>query len=209
MPFFKEILLPNNTSVYLWKINEEISDLKQHLLLTETSTNRLAKMKSESHMKGFLAVRKLLNKINYTDSDLYYDTFGKPLLKNGKNISISHSHEFACIIISDKNVGIDIELKNEKILKNISLLFNEDFILNTKEYKENAISLTTFCWAIKEALFKLIPENDVSFKDNISIQPFQVNENSCIASVEINNKKTSYTIHLETIDNYVLAYVIE
>lgn len=209
MPFFKEIILPNNTSVYLWKINEEIADLKQHLLLTEISTNRLVKMKSESHMKGFLAVRKLLNEINYTDSDLYYDSFGKPLLKNGKNISISHSHEFACIIISDKNVGIDIELKNEKILKNISLLFNEDFILNTKEYKENAISLTTFCWAIKEALFKLIPENDVSFKDNISIHPFQINENSCIASVEINNKKTSYTIHLETIDNYVLAYVIE
>ena len=112
MPFFKEILLPNNTSVYLWKINEEIDDLKQQLLLTETSINRLAKMKSESHIKGFLAVRKLLNEINYTDSDLYYDSFGKPLLKNGKNISISHSHKFACIIISDKNVGIDIEIKN-------------------------------------------------------------------------------------------------
>lgn len=209
MPFFKEISLPNNTSVYLWKINEEISDLKQHLLLTEISTNRLAKMKSESHIKGFLAVRKLLNKINYTDSDLYYDSFGKPLLKNSKNISISHSHEFACIIISDKNVGIDIEMKNEKILKNISLLFDEDFILNSKEKKENAITLTTFAWAIKEALFKLIPENDISFKDNISIQPFQLNENSCIANVEINNKKTSYTIHLETIENYVLAYVIE
>ena len=209
MPFFKEISLPNNTSVYLWKINEEISDLKQHLLLTETSTNRLAKMKSESHIKGFLAVRKLLNTIDYTDSDLYYDSFGKPLLKNGKNISISHSHEFACIIIGDKNVGIDIELKSEKILKNISLLFNEDFILNTKENKENAITLTTFGWAIKEALFKLIPENDVSFKDNILIQPFQLNENSCIANVEINNKKTTYTIHLETIENYVLAYVIE
>lgn len=209
MPFFKEIILPNNTSVYLWKINEEIADLKQHLLLTEISTNRLVKMKSESHIKGFLAVRKLLNEINYTDSDLYYDSFGKPLLKNDKNISISHSHELACIIISDKNVGIDIELKNEKILKNISLLFNEDFILNTKENKENAITLTTFCWAIKEALFKLIPENDVSFKENISIQPFQVNENSCIANVEINNEKNSYTIHLETINNYVLAYVIE
>ena len=209
MPFFKEISLPNNTSVYLWKINEEISDLKQHLLLTETSTNRLAKMKSESHIKGFLAVRKLLNTIDYTDSDLYYDSFGKPLLKNGKNISISHSREFACIIIGDKNVGIDIELKSEKILKNISLLFNEDFILNTKENKENAITLTTFSWAIKEALFKLIPENDVSFKENISIQPFQVNENSCIANVENNDIKTSYTIHLETIENYVLAYVIE
>ena len=209
MPFFKEISLPNNTSVYLWKINEEISDLKQHLLLTEISTNRLAKMKSESHIKGFLAVRKLLNKINYTDSDLYYDSFGKPLLKNRKNISISHSHGFACIIISDNNVGIDIELKSKKILKNISLLFNEDFILNTNENRENEITLTTFGWAIKEALFKLIPENDISFKDNILIQPFQLNENSCIANVEINNKETTYTIYLETIENYVLAYVIE
>lgn len=209
MPFLKEISLPNNTSVYLWKINEEISDLKQHLLLTEISTNRLAKMKSESHIKGFLAVRKLLNEINYTDSDLFYDSFGKPLLKNSKNISISHSHEFACIIISDNNVGIDIELKSEKILKNISLLFDEDFILNSKENKENEITLTTFGWAIKEALFKLIPENDISFKDNILIQSFQLNENSCIANVEINNKKITYTIHLETIENYVLAYVIE
>lgn len=209
MPFFKEISLPNNTSVYLWKINEEISDLKQHLLLTETSTNRLAKMKSESHIKGFLAVRKLLNEINYTDSDLFYDSFGKPLLKNNKKISISHSHEFACVIISDNNVGIDIELKSKKILKNISLLFNEDFILNSKENKENAITLTTFGWAIKEAIFKLIPENDISFKDNIMIQPFQLNENSCIANVEINNKKATYTIHLKTIENYVLAYVIE
>lgn len=209
MPFFKEISLPNNTSVYLWKINEEISDLKQHLLLTEISTNRLAKMKSDSHIKGFLAVRKLLNEINYTDSDLFYDSFGKPLLKNNKKISISHSHEFACVIISDNNVGIDIELKSEKILKNISLLFNEDFILNTNENRENEITLTTFGWAIKEALFKLIPENDISFKDNIMIQPFQLNENSCIANVEINNKKATYTIHLEIIENYVLAYVIE
>lgn len=209
MPFFKEILLPNNTSVYLWKIDEEIFDLKQHLFLTEISSNRLAKMKSESHIKGFLAVRQLLNTINYIDSDLYYDSFGKPLLKNGKNISISHSHEFACLIISDVNVGIDIELKSEKILKNIPLLFNEDFIFNTKENKEDAITLTTFGWAIKEALFKLIPENNISFRDNIYIRPFQVNENLCIANVEINNKKTSYTIHLETIENYVLAYVIE
>ena len=100
-------------------------------------------------------------------------------------------------------------MKNEKILKNISLLFDEDFILNSKENKENEITLTTFGWAIKEALFKLIPENDISFKDNILIQPFQLNENSCIANVEINNKETTYTIYLETIENYVLAYVIE
>lgn len=209
MPFYKKISLPKNTTLHLWKINEEISDLKENLFLNEVSLDRLEKMKSSKYIKGFLTVRKLLNSIDYSDSDLFYDAFGKPFLKDGKHISISHSHEFACIIISDNPVGIDIELKSEKILKNITLLFDEDFILNFKGNQGETSTLNTFCWAIKEAIFKLIPENDVSFKDNISIEPFQINESSCVVKVEINNKITSYTVQLEEIENYVLAYVIQ
>ena len=209
MPFYKKISFSKNTSIYLWKIDEEIDDLKQDLYLTEISLNRLAKMKSSNHIKGFLAIRQLLNAIDYSDSDLFYDSFGKPFLKDGKCISISHSHEFACIIISDNNVGVDIELKSERILKNVDLLFAEDFILNFNENKEDAITLTTFCWGIKEAIFKILPENDISFKDNILIQPFQLNENSCVVNVTINNTITSYTVQMEEIENYVLAYVIQ
>jgi 4'-phosphopantetheinyl transferase len=209
MPFHKKISLPKDTTIFLWKINEEISELKELLVLNETSLNRLAKMKSSKHIKGFLAIRKLLNRIDYADSDLIYDSFGKPFLKDNKHISISHSNEFACIIISNNPVGIDIELKNEKILKNAALLFNEDFILNFKGSKNDEMSLTTFGWAIKEAIFKLIPENDVSFKDNILIQNFQLNESSCVVNVTINDIITSYTVQLEEIENYVLTYVIQ
>jgi 4'-phosphopantetheinyl transferase len=209
MPFYKKISLQHNTSVYLWKINEEISDLKKDLFLSEVSLNRLEKMKSSNHVKGFLAVRKLLKEVNYSDTDLFYDAFGKPFLKDGKHISISHSHDFACVIISENPVGIDIELKNEKIIKNVALLFNEDFILNFKGSTEETTTLNTFCWGIKEAIFKLIPENDVSFKDNISIQPFQLNESSCVVNVIINTEITSYTVQLQEIENYVLAYVIQ
>lgn len=209
MPFHKKISLPKDTTIYLWKIDEEISELKELLVLNETSLNRLAKMKSSKHIKGFLAVRQLLKSINYSDVDLFYDAFGKPFLKDKKHISISHSHEFACVIISDNPVGIDIELKNEKILKNVGLLFNEDFILNFKGSKNDEMSLTTFGWAIKEAIFKLIPENDVSFKDNISIEPFQLNESSCVVNVTINDIITSYIVQLEEIENYVLTYVIQ
>lgn len=209
MPVYKEISQLNNTSIYLWKITEEISDLKENLFLSDSSLTRLTNMKSTSHKKGFLAVRQLLKSIGYLDSDLFYDAFGKPFLKNKKNISISHSHEFATIIISDNPVGIDIELKNEKIIKNISLLFNEDFILNFKGNKEETTTFTTFCWGIKEAIFKLIPENDISFKDNILIEPFQLNESSCSVNVKIENKITSYTVQLEKIENYILTYVIQ
>lgn len=209
MPFYKKISLQHNTSVYLWKINEEISDLKKDLFLGEVSLNRLEKMKSSKHIKGFLAVRKLLNEVNYSDADLFYDAFGKPFLKDGKHISISHSHDFACVIISENHVGIDIELKNDKIIKNATLLFDEDFILTFKGSLEETTTLTTFCWGIKEAIFKILPENDVSFKDNISIEPFQLNESSCVVNVTFNNKITSYTVQLQEIENYVLAYVIQ
>lgn len=209
MPFYKKISLPKDTTIYLWKIDEEITELKELLVLSEYSLNRLAKMKSSKHIKGFLAVRQLLKSINYSDVDLFYDSFGKPFLKDNKHISISHSNEFACIIISNNPVGIDIELKNEKILKNVGLLFNEDFILNFKGSKNDEMSLTTFGWAIKEAIFKILPENDVSFKDNISIQPFQIHESSCIVNVMINTEITSYTVQLEEIENYVLTYVIQ
>lgn len=209
MPLYKKISLPNKTSVYLWHINEEIADLKENLILSEISLNRIARMKSDKQIKEFLAVRKLLNSINYSDSELYYDAFGKPFLKNDKKISISHSHEFTSIIISNKNAGIDIQLKSEKLIKNIPLLFNEDFIINFNGSKNDAITLTTFCWAIKEAVFKLIPENDISFKDNISIQPFQLGSNSCVANVQINDSTTSFVVHLEEMENYVLAYLIE
>lgn len=208
MPFYKKISLQHNTSVYLWKINEEISDLKKDLFLGEVSLNRLEKMKSSKHIKGFLAVRKLLNEVNYSDADLFYDAFGKPFLKDGKHISISHSHDFACVIISENHVGIDIELKNDKIIKNATLLFDEDFILTFKGSLEETTTLTTFCWGIKEAIFKILPENHVSFKDNISIEPFQLNESSCVVNVTFNNKITSYTVQLQEIENYVLAYVI-
>lgn len=209
MPFFKEILLSNDTFIYLWKINESISDLESNLFLNETSLARLDKMKGTNQIKGFLAVRKLLNTINYTDADLHYDSFGKPYLKDNKKISISHSNEFACIIISDRNVGIDIELKGEKILKNIPLVFKENFILDFKGSKEDQITLTTFGWGIKEALFKLIPENDISFRDTISIQPFELDKKICVAQVQINDKTKSFTMYLEAIENYTLVYVID
>ncbi len=209
MPFFKEISLPNDTFIYLWKINEAISGLEENLFLNENSLERLSTMKKTSQIQGFLAVRKLLQTINYTDSDLNYDSFGKPHLKDNKKISISHSNEFACIIISNRNVGIDIELKGEKILNNILLLFKEDFILSFKGNKEDKVTLTTISWGIKEALFKLIPENDISFKDNISIQPFEIAQQTAIAEVQINNKTKSFKMYFEGIENYTLVYVID
>ena len=74
-------------------------------------------MKSELHQRGFLSVRMLLVEFGYTDEDLVYDSFGKPHLKDGKYISITHSYTFSAVVISSKAVGVDIEKQREKIIK--------------------------------------------------------------------------------------------
>ena len=127
MPLHKIIHINENTTAYFWYITEDVTSLFRAVSLRDTSLFRLEGMKSEEHQKGFLAVRMLLQHLGYTDYDLTYDEAGKPHLEGkrqkakGKSepntqhpspvtqhISISHSHEFSCICISDELMGIDL-----------------------------------------------------------------------------------------------------
>src|SRR5690606_15761078 len=107
---------PNSkTTVKIWKIEESYEDLFQSVSLKPESLRRVLSMKSELHQRGFLSVRKLLEAFGYSDFDLFYDANGKPLLKDGKHISITHSFNFSGVVISDDMVGIDIEKQRSKI----------------------------------------------------------------------------------------------
>ncbi|MDC1375268.1 4-phosphopantetheinyl transferase, partial [Polaribacter sp.] len=108
MALYKIVSVNKTTKVLIWKIEESISELKKGISLSKNSATRLQSMKSELHQKGFLSIRHLLKEIGYSDFDLIYDTFGKPHLKNGQFISITHSFTFTGIIFSENiPVGID------------------------------------------------------------------------------------------------------
>ena len=117
MPFYQSIAINETTNAHFWEITEDVTSLFRAVSLRDTSLFRLEGMKSEEHQRGFLAVRMLLQHLGYTDYDLTYDEAGKPHLSDGKHISISHSHEFSCICISNKLMGIDLEKLKEKTLK--------------------------------------------------------------------------------------------
>jgi phosphopantetheinyl transferase len=115
MPLYKTISPNSQTTVKIWKIEESYDDLIAPLDLKPESKTRVLGMKSELHQRGFLSVRHLLKAFGYTDQDLYYDQNGKPHLKDGKHISITHSFTFSGVIVSDAAVGIDIEMQRDKI----------------------------------------------------------------------------------------------
>ena len=153
MPLLKTIALNDYTQLFVWKITETLGELFSSVALKDVSLARVESMKSESHQRGFLAVRRLLMEAGYSDFDLYYDEFGKPHLENGKHISISHSHDFSVIVLSDVNVGADLEILKEKTLKLAPRYMDVSHLENLS--KSDELIKATVVWGIKESVFKI------------------------------------------------------
>ena len=103
--------------LYLWKIDESEKELEKGVLINESLRKKLDNCKSKEHRKGILSVRQLMKIANIKEREFYYDSNGVPNLRYGKHISISHSKYLSGIILSDFQIGIDIESYREKILK--------------------------------------------------------------------------------------------
>ncbi|WP_309642677.1 4'-phosphopantetheinyl transferase superfamily protein [Flavobacterium sp.] len=208
MPLYKTISVNPTTKILLWKITESFEEISSGMQLKEKSALRLNNMKSELHQRAFLSVRKLLHEAGYSDFDLHYDAFGKPYFDDGKHISISHSHEFSSIILSNQNVGIDLEMQRDKITA-IAHKFaeTESHFLNPTE--KDYIQKLTVIWGAKEAIFKIRNEVGISFKDHIRIHPFEINQKQTNATLDFENKKTQYAIFFEEVENFTLVYAFE
>ncbi len=209
MPLHTTIFHDSKTEILVWKITESLDQLLLEATLNEKSKSRLNAMKSVSHQRGFVSVRKLLHEKYYSDFALYYDEFGKPHLSDGKHISISHSHDFSTIITSDKNCGIDLEMQREKITT-IAHKFaeNELGFLNTSD-KNSYIRQLTVIWGAKEAIFKIRNEPGISFNDHIQVDAFDLTTKKTKAVLNFGTIRMNYEIFFEEIENYTLVFAFE
>lgn len=217
MPFYKEIIINEHTIAYFWKISEDITWFYENAQLNEKSLSRLQTMQSVSHQKGFLAVRMLLQYIDLNDFDLFYDAFGKPHLEvEGqklkvksveldikKYISISHSHYFSCICLSNKPVGIDIEKCKEKTLKITSKYMDVSHIDNLSF--ADKITKATVIWGIKESIFKLKNEKGISFPKHIFESPFQLADGKGTAQLIFNDNAEEFQFQFDLIEDYAFV----
>lgn len=201
MPLYKTHTIDKQTTIYLWKIAEDFDALFSEVQLNEKSLHRLQEMKSESHKKGFLAVRMLLQHLGYSDFHLYYDSFGKPHLKDGKEISISHSFHFSAIAISTNPIGIDIEQIKPKILRIAPRYLDVLHLENLSEEKQ--LQKATLIWGIKECIFKIKNEKGISFPNHIFEEDFNIEDKKTTALLHFNEKKEYFTVAFDTFEDYV------
>ena len=216
MPLFNIINFSSTTQILIWKITESLEDLLSQVVLKEKTQLRFNEMKSELHQRAFLSVRMLLKEVGYTDFDLQYDESGKPNFNPNNchnepiEVSISHSHNFSTLIISDQKVGIDIEMQRDKIIRIADKFVNNKESLrlgdtNTLDY----IKKLTVKWGAKEAIFKIRNESGISFKDHIWVNSFEIRDQKTIATLEMENVKQQFSIYFEEFEGFTLVYAFE
>lgn len=209
MPLYKSVSLYPDTELLVWKITESYSDLFSAVSLKKNCLDRLEGMKSELHRKGFLSVRMLLQEAGYTDFDLFYGDDGKPHLTDNKYISITHSHNFSAIVISDRNVGIDIEKQRNKIT-----IIADKFCISEFDYLNPADKVTfikqlTAIWGVKESLFKILSVPGISFKNHINVASFSLTDGNGNATLKLDKKFYKYNFFFEEIEDFTLVYSFE
>lgn len=205
MPLYKTITVDPSTKVLIWKIEESFDSLNDGISLTEICRARVNNMKSDVHRRAFMSIRHLLALFGYTDHDVFYDENGKPHLKDGKFISITHSYIFAAIIVSDIEVGIDIEMQRQKILR-IAHKFTPIEEYRTIANDDALMRKLTIVWAAKESLYKSFSEKNVSFLQNINVDEFTLDCNSTTATVNYKNKTQKYAVDFFEFDGFTCAY---
>ncbi len=208
MPIYKTITISPTTSVYIWKVAEPEEELSKGIELTPHCQGRMEGMKSEMHRRAFLSIRHLMEQAGYKDHDLYYDDFGKPHLKDGKYISITHSRNFTGIIISESDeVGIDIEMQRDKILR-IANKFTPLREYRTLANTEAIIRKLTIVWGAKESLYKIYAQQGLSFLKHIDVMDFAFDDKRTVAQILYKGKKSHYEVEFLEFEGFTCVYAL-
>jgi phosphopantetheinyl transferase len=208
MPLYKSLTIDKKAKVLIWKIEESFNELHTNGILTDENQIRLDGMKSELHQRGFLSVRHLLKEVGYSDKDLIYDAFGKPHLKDGKYISITHSFTFSGIIISENTpVGIDIEKQRDKITK-IAHKFTPFEEYKTIANHDALVSKLTIVWGAKESLYKIYGKKKLLFLHHIYIEDFKFSDHKTTGEIRYEGEHSKYAIHFLEFDGFTCVYAL-
>jgi len=212
MPIVYQKNIDEHTSLAVWKIEETEEQLLSGLQLKQHELDVIASLSNGKRIVHWLSTRLLLRKMLNTSDyiDCQMDDHGKPFLVNSDTqISLSHSYDYAAVIISkDKKVGVDIELIKHKI-KSIKHKFLSDLELAQKQIGDNTNGLYV-CWCAKEAIYKWNGRKGLEFKQHIHIKPFKLREEGTLqAVVELPEGAKSLDVnYFKTKDGYMLGYVV-
>ncbi len=155
----------------LWEITEEIEELLLLVNLSPEDLDTWNTFKAVQRKKEWLATRALLYELTGQFIRIGYYSDGRPYLKDyPMNISISHTRGYAAVMLHSKpNPGLDIELLSRSAEKVADRILSPDELEACRTENGYSNKKLLIHWCAKEAIFKMVPEKQVSYLKNIRI----------------------------------------
>lgn len=213
MPLWKEKDWEHGHQWAIWKIEEGEKFFFDHLVLHESESAELARLKGRRRLE-WLASRYLVHWMVSDEPDwdripMLKDEFGKPHLDDHElYVSFSHSYDFVAVILGRMTVGIDIQKFVPKITA-LERKFMREEESNSLENKSRLEHLHIY-WGAKEALYKCYGRRQLDFKQHILVKPFAYQEaGKTSAIVSKNGFHQTYDVFFEKTENYFLVHALE
>lgn len=153
------------TNFVHWELREIRALNADYVQLTPEENSQLLRLGSDQRKKEFKAIRVLKHRV-FGAEEIIYGLHGKPETPQaGVNIGISHSAQWALFAHAAVAFGCDVEEPNERINR-VAERFCSTEELELFPREVGIIQLTQL-WSCKEAIYKLVNDPGIHWKDQM------------------------------------------
>ncbi|MCB0397685.1 MAG: 4'-phosphopantetheinyl transferase superfamily protein [Flavobacteriales bacterium] len=212
MPLLEMIPFKSGDTLGIWHISESADELTGLITLSATEEDSLATLNHENRITQWLATRCLLRRMVGPGHEIAYQPSGKPDLTNTeKYISVSHTSEYAAVMLSHSPVGIDLERRDRTVTPVVPrfLSTTEQKVLNNVNTPHPSSHL--LAWCAKEALYKWdgAGSRTIDFKHDMEILDGPTSTGNVFPiSLQTKGRKQVFQAHYVVRDHFVLVYIV-
>lgn len=188
-----EIISNNHFEVRIWD-NPSPAPISCH---TQRNSIRLESKKLE-----FDRISQCLLP-NWSFDDLFKDSKGKPHLRDGTHISISHSGDYAAIATATSPVGIDIQIQSPVLFKVREKFCHPIELDQLTQSTDDERYL--MIWCAKEAIFKINGHGGNFSRDIFCTHLDQTSDYLIFHQQIQDNKSHNVGVHFFKKPNYFVA----
>lgn len=190
----------------VWRMTERSDELLAMLNCQDEYRPFLERVSAEGRRRERLASRVLLARLLGYEACVGYRVDGAPFLPGSPlHVSISHTRDFAAVIVGERPVGIDIEYRSDRVWKIRERFLSPDELAMLDPSHE--MEQLLICWCVKEALFKLLGQQSVDFREHLRVKPFEYRESGELLAQEFRTgKKAVSRFAYRVTPEYVLVY---
>ncbi len=208
LPLIEKRTLESGAVLGIWKIAEPPEYFEGLLELTQAEEAEKAQIKGRRQLE-WLASRWLLHVVSERRQrgEVLKDRYGKPRLAGSRwEISISHTRDYAAVLIGPTRLGIDIQTPVAKIQRIAHKFLSTDEQSNVAIHRSQ--EFLHVYWGAKESLYKAYGRRSLDFRQNIRIDPFNLEQGATTGSV-VRDVHLAFDIRFEISQAYVLVYATE